>query len=105
MTKKYYTQENDISSIVDYFKNPLAMKDKEQDDLIKAKIKNLYDHNFFKLFKQIQTFLSINDMKNEELFFFFNKKVYTHFVYESPISEDENSDDYSRFFYVGYVTP
>lgn len=104
MTQKYYTQENDISSIVDYFQNSLAMKDNEQDDLIKAKIKNLYDYNFLKLFRQIQTFLPINDMKNEELYFFFNKKVYTHFAYESFTSEDENSDDYPIFFYMDYVT-
>ena len=105
MIIKYYTQENDISSIVDYFKTRLSMKDTIQDNLIKAKIKNLYDHNFLKLFKQVHTFLPIIDMKNEELYFFFNEKVYNFFDYENFILEDKDEDEdvYSPFFPMHYA--
>lgn len=101
MTIRYYTQDNDFSSIIDFFLNQLSKQDNEQSKLIKTKIKVLYDHSFFKLFKQVITLLPIKDMKNDELSFFVKEKVFSHFI--NDVSSYENIDDYSKTFLIDYV--
>ncbi|MBP6755362.1 MAG: hypothetical protein KA210_04380 [Bacteroidia bacterium] len=103
MTIRYYTQDNDFTSIIDFFINQLSKQDNEQSKLIKTKIKVLYDHNFFKLFKQVITLLPIKDMKNDELSFFVKEKVFSHFITDDLSFEDENFDDYSKTFLIDYV--
>lgn len=101
MTIRYYTQDNDFSSIIDFFINQLSKQDNEQSKLIKTKIKVLYDHNFFKLFKQVINLVPIKDMKNDELSFFVKEKVFSHFI--SDDFSYENIDDYSKTFLIDYV--
>lgn len=103
MTNKYYIQDSDFSFILDFFKNQISVKDNEQHELIKGKIKELNDNNFFKLLRQIITLIPIKDMKNEELSFFFKEKIFSHFVYDYSGVEEESLDTYSKIFNVDYV--